>query len=72
MTPEQCNFRVSKSDFLKLPQAEQSSLIYNCMMDLQEKIDWKWKRIMTIGAVSGFVGGFCNRFIVNLLGIKNI
>ena len=72
MAPEQCSFRVSKTDFLKLPQAEQNSLIYNCLMDMQEKIDWKWKRVMTIGAVAGLAGGFLHDLLGKFLGINNI
>lgn len=70
MPPEQCEFRVSKADFLKLPQAEQSSLIYNCLYDVQEKIDWKWKRVLGVGAMAGFAGGFLNHALRTLGWIK--
>lgn len=72
MKPEQCNFRVSKDDFLKLPQAEQNSFIYNCLMDTQEKIDWKWKKVLTVGAVAGFIGGLCNGAIAKIFGLSNL
>jgi len=69
MPPEQCQFRVSKEDFLNLPQSEQNSLIYSCLMDMQEKIDWKWKKIMGIGAIAGFIGGLFNGLVIKVFGL---
>jgi len=69
MPPEQCQFRVSKEDFLNLPQSEQNSLIYGCIMDMQEKIDWKWKRVLAIGAIAGFIGGLFNGLVIKVFGL---
>jgi hypothetical protein len=72
MPPEKCEFPVSQEDFLKLPQGNQNALIYSCLRDLQEKTDWRWKQVLFIGAISGFIGGFCNPWIKTLFGMKNL
>lgn len=72
MTTKQCEFPIGKEDFLKLPQGDQNALMYACLKDIQEKIDWKWKKLLAIGAAAGFVGGLCHNVAAKILGIPNL
>lgn len=72
MSGTKLNVQITKEDFLKLSGAEQNALIYSCLCETQVKIDFKWKRLVAIGATAGFVGGFFHNMISKITGLSNI
>lgn len=72
MPTKQCSFRISKEEFLALPPGDQSALIYSCLFDIQDKVDWKWKKVMAIGAVTGLAGGFLHDFLGKFFGVNHL
>ena len=59
-----CIFRVPLEEFEKLNPAEQSRLIYGCLLDLQERVTWKWKILFSASIIAGCVGGFFHDLLI--------